>query len=79
MRKLPASHAHRQRVAVASTAKTPARAVIALLAVFGLLMLGGSDYAFSAEPDSRPVAAAPAGGLLYVPGQVLVKFKESVG
>ncbi|MHB1345180.1 MAG: S8 family serine peptidase, partial [Thermoleophilia bacterium] len=79
MRKSPASRVNRQRVAVASTARTLARAVIALVAVFGLFLLGGEDHAFSAEPDSQPVAAAPPGALEYVPGQVLVKFKASVG
>jgi len=42
-------------------------------------MLAGSDHALSVGSDNQPVAASFAGGFDYVPGQVLVKFKEGVG
>lgn len=79
MRKVPASQAQLRMTAMTWTARTRALAVVSLLAVLSLLMLAGSDYAFSSEPDNEPVAASPAGSLEYVPGQILVKFKESVG
>lgn len=79
MRKSPGSHAHHRGRVVARTARTRALAVVSVLAVFSLLMLAGSDHALSVGSDNQPVAASFAGGFDYVPGQVLVKFKEGVG
>ena len=79
MKKVPASPTQRRMTAITWTARTLALALVSLLAVVGLLMLAGADYALSSQPDNEPVAASPADNPKYVPGQVLVKFKEGVG
>ena len=79
MRKTPPSHVQLHRTTTRLTASARALAVMALLVVSSSLMLSGSDHAFPFQTDGQPAADSPAGSLDYVPGQVLVRFREGVG
>ena len=79
MKKAPASQAQRQRTVIGLTARARALAAVALLVLSSSLMLSGSDHALPLQPDSQQAAGSPAGSQGYVPGQVLVRFREGVG
>ncbi len=79
MRKSPDLHMRYRLMPAERTARTRVSAVVSVLAIFSLFILAGSDPAHSVASDNQPVAASAAGSFDYVPGQILVKFKEGVG